>query len=116
MVRSPTFRTIFFFRSRPGEGERFEDRRAGLSILTAGRSGADPLSHDLHATPEMPVTLMTPAHGLEYWKVLSEALANGSVEDRDRFFMAMKFIRQPHRAGQKTCSFRSALAPLPSEA
>ena len=69
-----------------------------------------------HATPEMPVTLMTLAHGLEYWKVLSEALANESVEDRDRFFMAMKFIRQRHRAGQKTCSFRSALASLPSEA
>ena len=89
VVHSPTFRTVFFFRALDPDPAKANALKTGVQVYPFAERESPKPTRYITPSPGRPVTLSYQPRGLEYWKVLSEALANESVEDRDRFFMAM---------------------------
>ena len=89
VVHSPTFQTVFFFRALDPDPVKVNSLKTGVQVYPFARRKNPAPTRYVTPTPDRPVILSYQPRGLEYWKVLSEALANESVEDRDRFFMAM---------------------------
>jgi hypothetical protein len=89
VVPSPTFRTVFFFRALDPDPVKANALKTSVQVYPFAQRGNPTPTRYITPTPDMSVILSYQPRGLQYWKVLSEALANESVEDRDRFFMAM---------------------------
>jgi hypothetical protein len=89
VVHSPTFRTVFFFRALDPDPTRAAVLETSVQVYPFDQRDSPAPTVYLTPDPDAPQTWSAPVRGLEYWKALSEALAIESVEDRDRFFMAM---------------------------
>ena len=89
VMRSPTFRTVFFFRALDPDPAKAAALETDVQVYPYDQRDAPTPTRYLSPDSGTPLTWTTPIRGMEYWRVLSEALDIESVEDRDRFFMAM---------------------------
>jgi hypothetical protein len=89
VVHSPTFRTVFFFRALDPDPVKANSLKTGVQVYPFAQREHPAPTRYITPSPSNPVTQSYQPRGLEYWKVLSQALANETVEDRDRFFMAI---------------------------
>jgi hypothetical protein len=120
VVRSPTFHTIFFFRALDPDPAKANALKTGVQVYPfAQRDNPKPTRY-VTATPDMPVTLMTPPSGLEYWKVLSKRsptspsrTATGSSWRCSRLSALKGASRSPPTSDRRNYSRRPLLSANP---
>jgi hypothetical protein len=89
IVRSRTFKMIFFFRVLETDPQRAQALQTAVRIYPYGRRDDPPETRFLRPRREGTLRGGTPPAGLAYWERLAQALTGEVGEDRDRFFAAM---------------------------
>jgi hypothetical protein len=89
VLRSPTFRVVFFYRALDPDPAKAETLSKGVSIYPWAERDHPPATRFLTPDPDKIAKFIDPPRGMEYWERLAAFIQREPVEDRDRFFMAM---------------------------
>jgi hypothetical protein len=89
VLRSPTFRILFFYRALDPDPARAKAVERGVRLYPWNQRENPPQTPYMTPDPEKITAIPAMPRGMDYWKRLAEFIQSEPAEDRDRFFVAM---------------------------